>query len=221
MVDSDNDVSSIITNKNNNAKNPVLDHSSPYCLHPAENPNTVPVSPPLSENNYESWSRSMKRALLSKNKIKFINGKIKTPDETDSLFDTWERCNNIVLAWISISLSPDITQSIIYIDNAAQLWTDLQHCFSKIGHFRLSDLLQHIHSMCQGEKSITTYFNKLKTHWEDLETLRILPSCTHNAHATLKKQRDMEYTMCFLKGLNENYNTIKSQLLMIEPLLDV
>ncbi|XP_050897409.1 uncharacterized protein LOC127104260 [Lathyrus oleraceus] len=221
MVDNDNDDSSIITNKNNNAKNPALDHSSPYYLYPVENPDIVLVSPPLSENNYESWSRSMKRALLSKNKIKFINGKITTPDKNDSLFDTWERCNNIVLAWISTTLSPDIAHSIIYIDNVAQFWTDLQHHFSKTDHFILSDLLQHIHFMRQGDKSVTTYFNELKIHWEDLETLRVLPSCTCGAHATIKKQRDMEYVMCFLKGLNENYNTINSQILMIESLPDV
>lgn len=126
-----------------------------------------------------------------------------------------------MLAWISVSLSSDITQSTIYVDNTAQFWIDLQHRFSKIDHFRLSVLLQHIHSMRQGEKFVTSYFNELKTHWEDSETLQVLPSCTCGAHATLKEQRNMEYVVCFLKGLNENYNTIKSQILMIEPPPDV
>lgn len=143
-------------NINSTIKNPILDQSSSYYLHPAENLYIVLVTPPLSENNYESWRRSMKHTFLSKNEIKFINRKITPPTEYGPLFDIWERCNNIVIAWISV-------QSTIYVDNAAQLWTDLHNRFSKIDHFRLSYLLQQIHYMRQGEKSITTYFNELKT----------------------------------------------------------
>lgn len=156
----------------------------------------------------------MKHAFLSKNEIKFINRKITSPTEYGPLFDIWERCNNIVIAWISV-------QSTIYVDNAAQLWTDLHNRFFKIDHFRLSYLLQQIHYMHQGEKSIMTYFNELKTLSEDLETLRVLPTCTCGAHATIKKRRDMEYLICFLKGLNDNFNNIKSQILMIESFPNV
>jgi len=45
--------------------NPTLDPTSPYYLHLGENPGLVLVSPVLSETNYYSWSRNMKRALLS------------------------------------------------------------------------------------------------------------------------------------------------------------
>lgn len=147
---------------------PVLDHTSPYFLHPAENHGTILVTPPLSENNHESWSRSMKRALLSKNKIKLISGKITTSKETDDLFGSWERCNNIVISWISASLSHNIVQSTIYIKTASYLWTKLKNRFSKLGHFRLSDLLQQVHSIHQGDKFVTSYINDLKILWENL-----------------------------------------------------
>lgn len=163
----------------------------------------------------------MKRALLIKNKIKFINGKLPTPNEDDALFDAWERCNNVVLTWISTSLSPDIAQSAIYVENAAQLWTNLQNWFSKGDHFRLFDLLQQINSMKQAEKSVTSYFNELENLWEDLEALRILLKCTCDAHDALKKQRYVEYVIYFLKGLNDSFNHVKSQILMMEPLPDV
>lgn len=60
----------------------------------------------------------MKRALLSKNKIKFINGKLTAPKQVNPLFDMWKICNNIVFSWISASFSPIIAQSTIYVDNA-------------------------------------------------------------------------------------------------------
>lgn len=124
--------------------------------------------PPLSKNNYKYWIHLMKRDLLSKNNIKFNNGKLTAPQEDDPLFDTWEIYKIVLLSWISTSLSPDISQSMIYVDNATQLWTDLHNKFFKSDHFHLSNLLQQIHSTSQGDKSVTVYFNELKPLWEDL-----------------------------------------------------
>lgn len=163
----------------------------------------------------------MKIAFLSKNKIKFINGKLLAPQEDDHLLDTWERSNNVVLSWIYVSLSHDIAQSTIYVENATKLWMDLQNCFSKTDHFCLSYLLQQIHSMSQGDKFVNAYLNELKTLWKDFETLRVLPNWNYGAHTTIKKKRDMESVICFLKGLNDNFNNVKSQILIIDPLLDV
>lgn len=75
--------------------------------------------------------------------------------------------------------------------------------------------------MRQGDKSLTAYFNELKDLWEDLETMRILPHCSFGAHTTIKKQCDMEYVTCFLKGVNDDFNHPKSQIHMVEPLPDV
>lgn len=144
---------------NNSTKNITLDQYSPYYLHPAENPSVILIYPSLSENNYQSQSRLTKRALLSKNEIKFINGKFTTPKEDGHMFDVWERCNNIVLTWISASFSPGIVQSTIFVDNIAQLWIDMHNRFAKSDHFRLSNLLQHIHSPRQGVKSVIVFFS--------------------------------------------------------------
>ncbi|PNX72865.1 hypothetical protein L195_g028762, partial [Trifolium pratense] len=125
---------------------------SPYYLHPSENPGSVLISLQLNNINYHSWSRNMKRALISKNKIKFINGKLPAPEEDDPMFDYWERCNSMVVSWITRTLSPQIAQSVVYIDNANVLWDELCNRFTKGTHFKLSDLLQEIHSMKQGER---------------------------------------------------------------------
>lgn len=95
----------------------------------------------------------MKRALSSKNKLKFINGGIPQPCPTDPLFESWERCNNIVVSWINRTLNPKISQSSSSFDNARDLWQDHQNRFTKGNHFRQSDLLQELHSMRQGDRS--------------------------------------------------------------------
>jgi len=45
-----------------------------YYLHLGESSWVVLISPPLNENNFHTWSRNTRHALLSKNKLKFVDG---------------------------------------------------------------------------------------------------------------------------------------------------
>jgi len=58
----------------------------------------VLVTLQLDGSNFHSWSRSMKRALQSKNKFKFVNGEITEPAHTDKLCGDWEWCNVMVIS---------------------------------------------------------------------------------------------------------------------------
>ncbi|KAF1867112.1 hypothetical protein Lal_00049540 [Lupinus albus] len=197
---------------------------NPYYLHPRENPGMILVSPPLDATNYHSWSRATRRALKSKNKFKFVDDTIREPQETNPSFEAWEICNTMVISWITRSLTQSIVQSSVYIENTQILWHDLKERFSKGDYFRTSDLLQEVHSIKQGDRSISTFFTDLKTIWEDLETLRPIPGCicaikcSCSLVKTIKTQRDNEYVMCFLKALNDQFHTVRSQILLMEPL---
>jgi len=79
------------------------------------------VTPALDGTNYHTWSQGMKKTLLSKNKIKFVNGEIQEPTKTHVLHDGWERCNMMVISWITRTLNSRIAHSTIYIDKAADL----------------------------------------------------------------------------------------------------
>lgn len=68
-------------NQNNNQVKPgnqnqnvfrAEDYPSSPLYYPNENPSLVLTSSPLTTNNYHSWSRNTKMALLSKNKLKFV-----------------------------------------------------------------------------------------------------------------------------------------------------
>lgn len=43
----------------------------------------------LTGNNYLTWSRSVKIALVAKRKLGFINGKCKQPNEKDPKYEQW------------------------------------------------------------------------------------------------------------------------------------
>ncbi|XP_047177474.1 uncharacterized protein LOC124844559 [Vigna umbellata] len=169
----------------------------------------------------------MKRALLSKNKIKFIDGSIKKPQKINTLFDAWERCNMMILSWITKTLSPQIVESVIYVEEAKELWDDLKERFSKGDYFKISDLLQDIHSIKQGERGVSQFFTDLKILWEELDILRPIPTCTCQIPCSCDlsrislKYREMVHVICFLKGLNDSYNTVRTQILLMDPLPNI
>lgn len=67
------------------------DPSNPLYLHSSDNPGAILVTKLLSGSNYIKWSRSMKTALLAKNKLGFITGSVSKPsDLNDPLLPFWE-----------------------------------------------------------------------------------------------------------------------------------
>ncbi|XP_057984436.1 uncharacterized protein LOC131169285 [Hevea brasiliensis] len=130
----------------------------------------------------------------------------------------------MVLSWITHSLSTSIAQSILWIDSVAEVWKDLKDRFSQGDIFRISDLQEEIYGFTQGELSVTDYFTQLKILWNELENFRPIPSCTCvtrcscDALVTVKVYRQNDYVIRFLKGLNEQYDHVKSQIMLMDPL---
>jgi hypothetical protein len=145
----------------------VLDQSSPFFVHPGDGPSSVTVTPVLNGSNYHSWARAMRRALGAKMKLEFVDGTIPPVlDEFDPTYRSFNRCNMLVLSWILNSVSPSISQSIIFMDNAIDVWNDLKERFSQGDLVRVSELMQEIYALQQDSKSVTTFYSELKILWE-------------------------------------------------------
>jgi len=196
---------------------PCLDPSSPYHIHPSENPSSVSISPALDGNNYHSWSRSFRMALISKNKIGFLTGTIPPPDVHNSSYPSWERCNTLVMSWLLNSLSPPIAQSVIFLDRASDIWTNLRERFSQSDLLRIAELQEEIYSLKQGSRSVTDYFTTLKSMWEQLDHLRPYTNCTCSAQS----YHQQDFIIRFLKGLEEHFSVVRSQILLMDPLPSV
>ena len=82
----------------------------------------------------------MKRALISKNKLKFVNGSITRPDEFLPLYDAWERCN-MVHNWLMHSISPSKARSVDALGLASDVWKDLKEKFSRGDMVRIAELM--------------------------------------------------------------------------------
>lgn len=179
----------------------------------------------LNGTNYHSWSRSVTFSLRSKHKLHFINGALPRPHDEDRDSIAWDRCNTMVMSWLVNSVEPEISQSVLWIDTASEIWKELKDRFYQGDVFRISDIQEEIYTLKQGDCSISSYYTKLKKLWQELDNFRPIPvvSCTDDCKAIskMREYRDNDQVIRFLKGLNEQYSTFRSQIMLMEPLPNI
>ncbi|GAU31242.1 hypothetical protein TSUD_149280 [Trifolium subterraneum] len=204
---------------------PASDPSSPYYVHSSDGPSSVKVTPLLTGSNYHSWSRSMRRVLGGKLKLEFVDGTIPVPaDQFDPSFRAWNRCNMLVHSWIMNSVSESIAQSIVFMENAIDVWNDLKERFSQADLIRIAELQQELHALQQDSRSVTEFYSDLKLIWEELEIYLLMPNCSCRNRCTCEAMRSARanhallYIIRFLTGLNEHFAVVKSQILLMDPL---
>ncbi|KHN41686.1 hypothetical protein glysoja_040841, partial [Glycine soja] len=166
---------------------------SPYFIHPSDGPSSVSITPVLDGTNYQSWSRTFHMTLISRNKMAFLLGTIPVPSITEpTLYSAWERCNTLIMSWLLNSLSPFIAQSVIFLECAADIWNDLR----------------------ERNRSVSDFYTALKILWEELDNYR--PFVIYSCEAKKYHQRD--FVIRFLKGLDERFSVVRSQILLMDPL---
>ena len=67
--------------------------------------------------------------LIAKNEVGFVDGSITRPTFDHLLFNVWNCCNNMVNSQILNVVYREITDSLLYIDNAYEIWIDLRDRF--------------------------------------------------------------------------------------------
>jgi gag-polypeptide of LTR copia-type/Retrotransposon gag protein len=194
------------------------DPSSPLFLHHSDGPGTSLVAELLTENNYPSWSRAMRFALSSKNKLGFVDGTVPKPDSKSTDHQLWERCDTMVLSWIWSSVSKELTNSVIYFNTAREAWLDLKERYAPSNSIQIFHIQQSISVLVQGEMSVSAYYTTLKGLWDELGSLLPLPACSCGVAKEIAYNQQLERIIKFLMGLNEPYSTIRSQILAMDPM---
>ncbi|XP_019179606.1 PREDICTED: uncharacterized protein LOC109174828 [Ipomoea nil] len=208
-----------------------------YNIHELENPlffsstdsaSAILVSPALNgSSNYGSWSVSMKIALEVKNKWTIVNGSTLPPSREQSQYAAWRRCNLMICSWIFKSVLPSIAQSVMHFDDAKSVWDDLKRRFSQQDAQRISILQSETYNLRQGSMSVNEYYTRCRTLWEEMNTLRPIPICKCDPRcrcdltSIIRKERDTDQVIRFLQGLNDEYNNLKSSVLILNPLPEV
>ena len=116
------------------------DTSSPLFIHHSENHSSVIVTPELTTTNFATWKRSFLLAVSIRNKRGFLDGTISKPKENDSSFIAWNRCNDLLVAWLLRSISPSITSTVFYMNDASLICKTLNQRFSQPDEVRICHL---------------------------------------------------------------------------------
>ncbi|XP_075645490.1 uncharacterized protein LOC142616547 [Castanea sativa] len=182
--------------------------SNPYFLSSGDNPGVSLVVQPLTEENYNTWSRAILISLDAKTKLGFIDGSIPKPQSVDyPYYIGWCKCNTTVLAWLFNSVSKDLQPSIVYFKTARDVWIDLQYRYGQGNGPRIFELRKEISALTQENLSINAYYTKFKGLWDEFTNFRTC-TCGHQVE---------DCTMSFLMGLNETYAAVRGQILLMDP----
>ncbi|TMW81348.1 hypothetical protein EJD97_010178 [Solanum chilense] len=191
-----------------------IDQNDPLFIGNSNDSSAVfPIKLIVSEN-YGVWSRAMKIALLGKRKYVFVTGVCTRVLYREELHEQWETWNAIVLSWLMNTVSEELLSGIVYATNSFSVWNDLKERFDKVNRVTIYRFHTDIATLSQVTNTISHYFSKLKTLWNEYNAIVPNPcgACpqlkVYNDH--LEQMRLIQ----FLSGLNESYDQARRQILL-------
>lgn len=60
----------------------------------------------------------------------FVTGGVKKDNEDIVKKEAWEICNNMVISWILGSVSESIKKSVMFVQDSAEIWRQLEQRYS-------------------------------------------------------------------------------------------
>ncbi|XP_019447357.1 PREDICTED: uncharacterized protein LOC109350590 [Lupinus angustifolius] len=72
----------------------------------------------------------------------------------------------------------------------------------------------------KGNLGVRVYYSHIKGLWQELNNFRLIPPCSCNCTLApiVGNYRENDYVICFLKGLNDQYESVISQIILMDPL---
>ncbi|XP_074287804.1 uncharacterized protein LOC141612955 [Silene latifolia] len=197
--------------------------TSPLYLHPSDNPNLNVTQIVFDGSNYDMWAEAVKNGLDAKNKLAFIEGKVKKPesdgDEETLELVSWRQCNAMLRAWLRNVIDPKLYASITFSQPIADVWEELRGRYAAGNAPRVHQLKNELNDCKQGRGSVVEYDTRLKTIWDELANYSKVKDCSCGAVASIVKEREEEKVHQFSMGLDSKlYGNIRTNLLMEDPI---
>ncbi|XP_019228551.1 PREDICTED: uncharacterized protein LOC109209690 [Nicotiana attenuata] len=175
------------------------------------------VSAPFDNTCYGSWRRNIPVALLVRNKLDFINGTTERPPDGSPFSRQWQRYYDLVVSWLTNSLTKEISRSVEYLVLAKDIWNELEERYGKTDGARIFELKKDLAHIPPGSLDIASYYNKIKQLRDEITSISVnyLTVCTCGEN---KKVEEEQKVYQFLMGLNETYLQVRSNTIMLKIL---
>ncbi|GKD38577.1 putative RNA-directed DNA polymerase, partial [Tanacetum coccineum] len=185
--------------------------------------NNLDVGNPLYVHNSDNSSY----VLVPFKLLGTANYRMDSFADSEVLCAQWDRCNAMVLTWIMNVVSSDVYMGLVYSENAASVWKELNETYDKVDGSVVYNLLQKIGSVKQGGSTVADYYHRLNSLWREFDAITKLPKCvcpvkcSCAASTELALHQQLMKLMQFLMGLDDCYKPIRTALLTRDPLPDV
>jgi hypothetical protein len=73
-------------------------------------------------------------------------------------------------------------------------------------------------NLSQENDTISVYYGKLKTIWDEILIYNPIPSCNYGAMKIMSDRYQRDYVFQFLMGLNDSYSPIWDQIMLLDPI---
>lgn len=202
---------------------------NPYHLSGSDHPSMQLTIKAFNGQNYVGWSKSARMALGAKSKLGFIDGSIIKPAEESPDLTKWIRWDYMVRCWVLNSLVPEISDSFVHAQSTRDLWVELAERFGEANGPLIYQLHRNISLISQDNDPLSLYFSKLKKLWDELQDVDSVPlcacgaldKCKCNLLKKLQEKESRNQLIQFLMGLNSRYDSVKGQILAMDPLPSV
>ena len=116
-------------------------------------------------------------------------------------------------------MEPKINQTYVCLSTVKQLWDAMSETYSDLGNSsQVYELKTKIINTMQENMSVTSYYNMMKSSWQELDLFYDLEwSCADNS-AQYQRTVEKDHVMEFLVNLNKDLDEVKDSVLEKEPL---
>lgn len=165
-------------------------------------------------------------ALSGKNKLGFVDGSLPRPTQS-TVARAWDRVNNVGMGWIIVVLEDSIAKSILSYKTAREIWNELNERYGQSSNAQLYSLQEELNNLVQTPNmKISKFFTKIKTLWDELDSLNPLPicscaaasSCTCEIAKKCNKVQQNNRVISFLMRLDKKFGQVRSNMLMMTEL---
>ncbi|XP_076881135.1 uncharacterized protein LOC143529176 [Bidens hawaiensis] len=135
---------------------------------------------------------------------------------------TWLRCDAMIKGWVTAAMEKEIRVSVKYAHFVQEIWNDLQERFGKENAPRAYEVKQLLSNTRQNGVSVSSYYTRLRTLWYEMCSVFSTPMCSCNGcvcdmSKRFSDQKDKEKLYEYLLGLDNEFSTIRTQILAMKP----
>jgi len=157
--------------------------------------------------------------ICGKGRDDYLTGEVIIPEKNDPKFRTWKTENHMVMSWLINSMTNKIGENFLLYGTAKEIWNATRETYSSSENTsELFKIEAALHDLCQGDLSITQYFNTLCRHWQLLDMFEIHAWKCPEDTTLYKRILELKRTFKFVLGLNKNLDEVRGRIMGTKPL---